>query len=377
MGGLDVTKQERVVEEPKVIKSPNNWWIGIGALLVVAVALAVGVALTTDEPANSGFVDGAAVLAFVTGIAVGVERVIELAWAQVDKNSEKGAWWPLSLVTDALREVEMNTNEVLKPFVADVDKLLGDLDGWVGDNAAKAAAVNSVATQIEERAKATKIAIANAQRLAPGSSRFAAIARATDDFTHDSELIARKAGVWSRDLERKLRAASDAFSGAQDIVGAFKSNPARKTMSIALGVPLAILASGALGLNMFSAVLGSDVPGYMAGLAGILATGVVVGLGSNPTHEVIKALQRRKDDATIDVPVASSVQVVETEVSVGRERPTAPAITEHVAGLDSFEADTVRNLVAVRKLMASPAPRRIIRTTYVSDRHVRPIRNAG
>ena len=370
-------KEPRTIQEPPSIKSPERSWVGIGLLFVVSIAVAVGVALATDEPANSGFVDGAAVLAFVSGIAVGVERIIEVAWAQVDRNKERGAWWPLSLVTDALTEVETKTNEVLTPFVSNVGNLLVDLDGWVGDTAAKQAAVTSVATQIEERTDATRKAIANAQQLAPGSSRFAAIARATDDFTHDAELIARRAGVWSRDLERHLRAASDALSSAQDVVGAFKDNPARKTMSIALGVPLAILASGVLGLNMFSAVLGPDVPGYMAGLAGILATGVVMGLGSSPTHEVIKALQRRKGDATIDVPVASSVRVVETEVPVGRETPTTPAVTEHVAGLDSFDADTVRNLIAVREFMTSPTPPTMVRTTFVSNRQVRPIRNAG
>lgn len=72
-------------------------------------------------------------------------------------------------------------------------------------------------------------------------------------------------------------------------------------MSICLGVPIAILASGVLGLNMFAAVLGPDVPSYMAGVLGTLATGAVMGLGSSPAHEVIKALQRRSKNSSLDV----------------------------------------------------------------------------
>jgi hypothetical protein len=115
----------------------------------------------------------------------------------------------------------------------------------------------------------------------------------------------------------------------------------------------------------------------MVGITGVLATGVVIGLGSNPTHEVIKALQRRKGDATIDVPVGSSVEVRETEVAVGIGTRTARSLAEDVAKLESFDATTVRNLVDVRDFMASSAEATTVRTAYVSRRPVRPIRNTG
>ncbi|WP_040493261.1 hypothetical protein [Ilumatobacter nonamiensis] len=356
--------------------SARSWWIGIAIFLALSVGATIFIAAITGDPANTGIADGAAVLAFVTGIALGVERLIEVVWAWVDKSEKKGAWWPLSLVTDAMSEMETKTNEALTPFVQDVASLLVDLDGWVGDSAAKAEAVNSVAADIEERAAAAREAIAHAQKLAPGSSRFAAIARATDDFTHDAEVIAKKAGVWSRDLERHLRSAGDVLTSAHEVVGAFTSNPARTTMSIALGVPMAILASGVLGLNMFAAVLGPDVPPYMAGVLGILATGVVMGLGSNPTHEVINALQRRKGDATIEVPVGSADQEMQVGTIVEGDDP-ATDVAERVASLRDFETETVRNLLAVRQLMTAPAVAPAPRPVYVSRRRVRPIRNTG
>jgi hypothetical protein len=158
-------------------------------------------------------------------------------------------------------------------------------------------------------------------------------------------------------------------------------------MSIALGVPLAILASGILGLNMFSAVLGPDVPGYMAGLAGILATGVVMGLGSNPTHEVIKALQRRRGDATVDVPVGSSVQVVGTTVPVmiPTPSPTAGAADwradeetdESMAAGATDPSHTVERSAATAGAGTPSTPVGMVRTTFVSNRQARPIRNAG
>jgi hypothetical protein len=62
-----------------------------------------------------------------------------------------------------------------------------------------------------------------------------------------------------------------------------------------------MLVAGFVGLNLFVATLAGpngqspDFPTVLAGWLGVVLTGIVIGLGSDPTHEVVKSLQTYKD----------------------------------------------------------------------------------
>lgn len=130
-------------------------------------------------------------------------------------------------------------------------------------------------------------------------------------------------------------------------------------MSLAIGATLGVLVCGLMGLNLFLAVLEDDTTspaalqrvaaqesdnedsgcsnnpaGCLDGTAGILLTGIVVGLGSNPTHEVIRALQRRKRSNTAETPAtvgrSSSFSVTDNEaiaMSMSGFPGSSPALT--------------------------------------------------
>lgn len=79
----------------------------------------------------------------------------------------------------------------------------------------------------------------------------------------------------------------------EEFVTSFTDNPARKLASLAIGALLGLAVAGFMGLNLFLAAL--DEPSDLfAGVGGIMLTGIIIGFGANPTHEVIKALQGRK-----------------------------------------------------------------------------------
>jgi hypothetical protein len=84
-----------------------------------------------------------------------------------------------------------------------------------------------------------------------------------------------------------------------DIVAAFKDNPAKKMISIILGSLIGLVVVGFVGLDLFAAA-GAPLP--FAGISweiskghtivlvpyiGVALTGLVLGLGSNPTHQVV------------------------------------------------------------------------------------------
>lgn len=287
-------------------KTVRYVWLGLVLLLTVC-GFTAGLLADSGDGSNAGFADATAVIVLVTAIAAGVERIIEVIWNTVDRKSGAGGWWPLSEVVGTLKLVEKSTNELLGPPLADVKSLLDQGKDLADDGSDITDRARDAAERINERLEATKNAIENAQVLAPGSARFAALARAGDDFTRDALLIAREAQIQSDKLEKALADVADGLAEATDIVAGFSDNPARRSMSIALGVSIAMLVAGYLQLNLFVAILGAETPGDLIGWKGVLATGIVMGLGTNPTHEVIKALQRRKGDTTEEVPVATVV----------------------------------------------------------------------
>lgn len=69
------------------------WWVITGGLLLAAIVIGLIIAPTSNE----GFPDAAAVLSFATLAAVGIERMLEIAWTVVD-HSRLGAYWPMSVI---------------------------------------------------------------------------------------------------------------------------------------------------------------------------------------------------------------------------------------------------------------------------------------
>ena len=98
------------------------------------------------------------------------------------------------------------------------------------------------------------------------------------------------------ELEQKARAAGMAVDSAADFVDSFKENPGRRLLSLYFGVMLGLLLVWATGLDLFQASLGTDIA--RDGLAGVhlsvALTGLILGLGSSPTHEVIQILKEIK-----------------------------------------------------------------------------------
>src|SRR5207244_2208268 len=96
-----------------------------------------------------------------------------------------------------------------------------------------------------------------------------------------------------------------AVSGLTDFVATFKDNPGRRLYSVLLGVVIGVLVAAVFGLDLFAAIQSAPVaagaPAVKSGSLfdplpslGIAVTGLVMGLGSNPTHEVIRAIQEFK-----------------------------------------------------------------------------------
>lgn len=262
-------------------------------LFIVAAVLA---AIAAPE-SNAGFRDSAAALAFITAAAVTIERVLELFWDLIGKRESLGEWWPLRQVLDKAAEIETQagmllSSELVKKVQEDLEKAkeeLNDQEQRLGDVIETLAKLQDMSA-LTERFDAAKT-------LAPGSARIAMTARVGTDtaalFSNAASLGGKITSTWKGEVEK----ASRAISVATQIVGSFQDNPARRLASIAIGTSAGMLISGFIGLNMFAAILENDA-GHLGGVAGLLLTGIIIGLGATPTHEAIKALQNHKKNAS-------------------------------------------------------------------------------
>lgn len=301
-----------------------NVFAGLFVLVAVVALIAVFVA----PESNEGFRDGAAVIAFVTAAAVAIERIVEGVWTIVGSNRSLGGWWPFKTVRDNILDFEDKANAMLDEPLEHAIQVLQDAVDAHGTATTLVKDINLELAGFRQSANSLRGKVGNAQTtLAPGSPRFQLVSEAVDDGVAIANRAVARAAQLNKDagsvLER-LAPAADACDMVSDYITSFDDNPARKLTSLALGATLGIALAGFLGLNLFLAILG-DTSSWSAGEAGILLTGLVIGLGSNPTHEVIKALERRKKPAggeTTRAPNAAPVPDVEP-VDVADDRGRA------------------------------------------------------
>lgn len=253
------------------------WLIFIfSGLALILALLIVGFAPSN----NDGFKDSAPVLTFVGGAAVAIERVIETFWTFM--GGVAGTYWPLNLINKQVNAMVGELDNSMQPIYsaanANIDKLAA-AEGWAEDkiNEAKAEVAN-----LENRFNELK------NQLPPDNERVQLLVAAASQ--HADYLKSKYKDV-TQDIERYKGVADASINGLQNFIASFKDNPGRRLISIFMGMILGLAVAGYFGLDLFQAILAQQTarkPGY------IILTGLVMGLGASPTHEVIRVLQEYK-----------------------------------------------------------------------------------
>jgi hypothetical protein len=253
-------------------------WLLAASVLLLGTFLFVAIVLKspTVEQENA-----TAVLALITAGAVAIERVIEAFWVIMGANGRP--WWPFTKVGYRLENMINSLNNDLTP-IRDKAK---ELVGAVGERAEAAA---ELANQFPNLNQAHWL-INNLNQLGPSNRRARNLAE-----------VASKSAEWfeQNHPEEKIKDAAARVQYTADTItnflDTFNDNPARRLISLVFGCIIGVIVAGALGLDAFKATLGTTPP-YVVGIfynAGTAITGIVIGLGANPTHELIKTLQETK-----------------------------------------------------------------------------------
>lgn len=266
----------------------------IGTLVLILVAFLLS-AQFSQEP-NQGFADNAKILAMITALAVGIERLIELFWTVVGMT--KGSWWPLGLINEQMGGLVKGLDEQFQAVSDDALATMKKLekDGELVEKRSKEA---------KKELDALKSQIKKFQELAPNNTQINLAAATT---FQGINYLSKKYPEYIKTVD----VANQAIAGVADIMASIKDNPGRRLISICLGVILGMLFASFVGLDIFMATLGTTISGSASILPylGVALTGLVIGLGSNPTHEVIRVLQEYKKDRKLDNSPAPSIPLL-------------------------------------------------------------------
>lgn len=259
-----------------------------GALLIVALFVAIYPGETIGGSSEG---NAAGILALTTGAAIAIERAIESLWTIIGMT--KSTRWPLKPIGDRLDGLLNQLNKDLDTVFESASSSLKELqdEGEIGTKALEAA---------NEDLSGLQGKIAELKRLDPGNQ--------------DAQRVAAEiSGLISKlkkpipNLTGTANKVNRTLDSVSTFVQTFEDNPARRLISIYIGAIIGLLVAYTLGLDAIQATLGqktfgiclsdncsSDEAFYLFANLGVAATGLVMGLGSVPTHEVIKALQESK-----------------------------------------------------------------------------------
>lgn len=268
---------------------PFNWRpYGLAAAVLAALMLLVA---QVGTAANQNFVDGAAVLAMISLVALGIERAIEGFWSIMAR--QKDAWWPLNEIGLAMNAQVNSMNLAVRPvFDTAVDEL-NAAKTLLADGSAEATRIAAQIAAVQQQRDDFILQVQKINALAKDDQRVNLIATAA---VQASSRVDGAIGAAIPAVREAFNDATIVATGAVDLLAGFKDNPAKKMLSLAIGMGLGLLVAGLLRLDLFAAagapltvitwnVLGKEIP--ILPFVGVAVTGIVLGLGSNPTHQVV------------------------------------------------------------------------------------------
>ena len=266
----------------------------LATLVLVGVMILVAEVIVPTDPTGTvvlnSFKDATTTLAFIGGAAVGIERVLEAFWTFM--GGVAGTYWPINVINKQVQTMVVDLDSALKPFHEEALKKIAALKNASTTTATELERLNKAENEIG----ALKARFDDIKKLAPDNQRVQLLTAAA---SQNVAFLQEKFADLLTDADRASKVANTAIGGLQDFLATFKDNPGRRLISIYLGAILGLLVAGFFGLDVFAAATKSvttvatgsvsTCPRFM-----VLLTGVIIGLGSNPTHEVIRAVQEFK-----------------------------------------------------------------------------------
>jgi len=161
------------------------------------------------------------------------------------------------------------------------------------------------------------------------------------------------------------------ISGVTDFLASFKDNPGRRMLSLELGMAAGLAIALFTGVDEFAGVANDNsatqqpnpatqqqatdqaAGSVPATVGGILFTGLLMGLGSSPTHEVIRVVQEAKKQRK----TATAPETEDAEAGGGQAVAlTASASTGTPGSTEAQDSTTFADAIGISRLWRPTAP---------------------
>jgi hypothetical protein len=260
-------------------KFTRVWGWTIFCIVVLAVLFAM-TSFLSAEP-NVNFASTAVALSVIGAIAVGIERVIEAFWSFMGVMGKNH--WPLDSVVSSSDKLVTQLDGVLLPYYEKVEKAIETAKTTatkIPDDIAKASTELEQLKATLEYWKTTIFSDPKYQEISVKVLKSTSALQEIFPELTDTTIVTNKA-----------------IQTAQEFVDSFRENPGRRLISIYVGMLLGLVAAWFAGLDVFQAVLETSKQVVVSSSPhwGIALTGLLMGLGASPTHEVIQILKEIKE----------------------------------------------------------------------------------
>jgi len=246
-------------------------------LIWATIVLVVAVVLTAFLPIAliGGFKDATEVITIVTLTSVGIERVIEGFWTYIGLT--KNSWWPFNSISQNISNMASDLDKELTPFYQQLTQAVEDAkiaENWTDEQY----------TAAKKEITDFQASIDQLTKLAPGNQLALSIASAA------SQLASGFKQKYTT-LDTVATFADQAINGFAYFIVTPADTLGRRLISLYLGMILGVVIAAVFGLDLLRAIF--QIP-TIAFHYGVVFTGLAIGLGSSPTHEVIQLLQQWK-----------------------------------------------------------------------------------
>jgi len=263
---------------PADIENKRVYWsLAIGVALIGALA---ALEWRYGMPVGTTVASATGVLAVVGALAVGIERVIEGFWTIVDAVASN----PHNPFYIDAKRLDAFTTQI----ASDVQKPLDGLSkalAAANDEAVKTRTEKSDVQKQVDGLLASVNLIVNNQHNPKSWPALGALQAGLADLS---------SALDNADLQKYAQTALAGLGDLSSFAASLTENPGRKTLSLMAGCLVGLGVTWVLGLDAIHAALGSP----NGTTWGMVATGLAVGLGANPTHELIGVLQNYKQNTS-------------------------------------------------------------------------------
>jgi len=255
---------------------PTPQPFGITTILVPGLLLLIGEVLVIffvygSAQTNDNAIKEGNLFAVISGSALGIERVIEIGWIIIGLTI--GPWWPVETVSSRITSLVTNTDTLLQPFQARVKAQIATWKASGGDRLQQ--------VDLAEQALAGMMAALTSIESGVNSQQLQVyVSNAVASATELQQMI--------NTSEQGIMVADHALDTLASVVASFKDRPARRLISLLAGVFLGILVATGMNFNIFATI---DAGSALYRIWGVIMTGIVLGFGANPTHQIIQFLQ--------------------------------------------------------------------------------------